>query len=155
GTVTPMGFGDWDNIQRRHVLMNALLAVTTSVVVILVYAVAPISQGHTSILLRLTAGLVFFGVVLVYEVRAIVKAPQPILRAARAMALVIPIFIVVFAWTYLTMARSDPTAFSEHLDRISSLYFTVTVLTTVGFGDIAPKTDAARVAVTLQMLCDV
>ena len=32
---------------------------------------------------------------------------HPILRAADALALVIPIFMVVFAWTYLTLARSD------------------------------------------------
>ena len=55
------------------------------------------------------------------------------------MALVIPIFIVVFAWTYLTLARSDATGFSQPLTRISALYFTVTVFSTVGFGDITPN----------------
>jgi hypothetical protein len=35
------------------------------------------------------------------------------------------------------------------------MYFSVTAFTTVGFGDIAAKTQAARVIVTLQMVLDV
>ena len=47
-----------------------------------------------------------------------------------------------------------PTAFGQPFSRISALYFTVTVFSTVGFGDITPKTDAARLVVTVQMLSD-
>jgi hypothetical protein len=104
--------------------------------------------------LRLCVGLAFFVVALTYEVRAVMRSSRPILRAADALALVIPIFLVVFAWTYLTVARSDPTAFSQSLTRTSALYFTVTVFSTVGFGDITPTADPARVAVMAQMLCD-
>ena len=64
-------------------------------------------------------------------------------------------FVVVFAWTYLTMARSTPGSFTEPLDRVGALYFTVTVFATVGFGDITARTQAARVTVTAQMACDV
>ena len=104
--------------------------------------------------MRLTVGLVLFVIALTYEVRAVMRSGRPILRAADALALVIPIFMVVFAWTYLTLARSDPHAFSQPLERVSALYFTVTVFSTVGFGDITPVTDPARVAVMAQMLCD-
>jgi voltage-gated potassium channel len=34
------------------------------------------------------------------------------------------------------------------------LYFTVTVFSTVGFGDITPKTDMARIVAMVQMLAD-
>ena len=34
------------------------------------------------------------------------------------------------------------------------MYFSATVFTTVGFGDITAKTQAARVVVTLQMMPD-
>jgi hypothetical protein len=76
------------------------------------------------------------------------------LRAAVAMATIIPLFIVLFAWIYLTLARSQPAAFGVPLDRSSALYFTVTVFSTVGFGDITAKTDVARLVVTVQMLAD-
>lgn len=40
------------------------------------------------------------------------------------------------------------------MTRTSALYFSVTVLSTVGFGDITAKTDAARLVVTAQMFFD-
>jgi voltage-gated potassium channel len=40
------------------------------------------------------------------------------------------------------------------LTRTDSLYFTVTVFATVGFGDINPTSQAARVLVTVQMILD-
>jgi hypothetical protein len=147
------GFG---NVERRHLYLTAIRSLGTSALVLLVYFVVPIaSHPHNRILVRLTAGLVLFGVALVYEVRAILRSPRPILRAANAMALIIPIFVVVFSWIYLTIARSSPGAFTQHLDRVAALYFTVTVFATVGFGDITPVSQAARLTVTVQMVCDV
>ena len=42
--------------------------------------------------------------------------------------------------------------FSQKLDHSRALYFTITVFSTVGFGDITPTNDAARLAVGAQML---
>ncbi len=43
---------------------------------------------------------------------------------------------------------------SQKLDHSSALYFTTTVFSTVGFGDITPLTDAARLTVSAQMIID-
>lgn len=40
---------------------------------------------------------------------------------------------------------------SETLSRTDSLYFTVTVFSTAGFGDIPPKSELARIVTTTQM----
>ena len=40
------------------------------------------------------------------------------------------------------------------MTRTNALYFTVTVFTTVGFGDITAQTDAAWLLVTGQMVLD-
>jgi voltage-gated potassium channel len=98
-------------------------------------------------------GIVFLGVV-VLEFRAVVRDPLPVPRAAVAMARLLPLFIVLFAWTYVAMSVRDPSTFSEPLDRSAALYFTVTVLSTVGFGDITPVADIARLMVSVQMICD-
>jgi hypothetical protein len=40
------------------------------------------------------------------------------------------------------------------LSRTDAMYFSATVFTTVGFGDIAAKSQAARIIVTFQMMLD-
>jgi len=150
-----MAMAAWDKIQRRHVVAGVLRALGTSLVVLTVYFTIPIDENpHRRIAVRLIAGLAIFTALLAYEVRAILKSATPVLRAANALALVIPIFLVVFAWTYLTMGLSAPESFNEPLDRATALYFTVTTFATVGFGDIHATTDTARIVVTIQMVSD-
>jgi voltage-gated potassium channel len=64
----------------------------------------------------------------------------------------VPLFLLIFARIYLETSLHDAGAFTEPLDRTSALYFTVTVFTTVGFGDIVAETDSARLLVVTQML---
>lgn len=141
--------------QRSHLVKTVVRALASAVVLVVLYYVVPIEhRPHQSIALRLIVALAVFSVVLAVEVRKIAKHDHPMLRAGVAMATVIPLFLVVFAWIYLTMSASSIAAFGEHLTRTSALYFTVTVFSTVGFGDITPKTDPARLVVTVQMLAD-
>jgi hypothetical protein len=72
----------------------------------------------------------------------------------QALAISIPLYLLVFAAAYYAMALSAPTSFTERMSRTDSLYFTMTVFTTVGFGDIAPVTESARVTVMVQMFCN-
>jgi hypothetical protein len=53
------------------------------------------------------------------------------------------------------MERASGASFSEPMTRTDALYFTVTVFSTVGFGDIVPKSEAARVVLIFQMLGDI
>jgi voltage-gated potassium channel len=87
------------------------------------------------------------------QARAIVRSPYPGVRAIEALAVTIPVFLVLFAAAYFMMARTNGN-FAEPLTRTDSLYFTVTVFATVGFGDITPKSEGARLIVTAQMLAD-
>jgi hypothetical protein len=93
-----------------------------------------------------------FGVIVGVQIPAIVRARYPILRAVEALAVVIALYLVIFARIYLSYSLQDPSGFSQPLDTTTALYFTVTVFTTVGFGDIVAKTDQMRLLVTLQML---
>ena len=60
----------------------------------------------------------------------------------------------MFATTYYLMDHANATTFTQPLTRIDSMYFSVSVFTTVGFGDITAKAQAARVVVTYQMILD-
>jgi voltage-gated potassium channel len=93
-------------------------------------------------------------VVLVWLVVGIFNAENPGLRALEALALVVILLVVVFAATYLSIVSESPNSFNQGLDHSSALYFTITVLATVGFGDIVPVTDFARMIVSVQMVFD-
>jgi hypothetical protein len=73
-------------------------------------------------------------------------------------AVVVPIvaasLILSYACLYVALIAAQPGAFYIHpcwLDGFSSVYFSTVVSATVGFGDIAPRTDFARVVVVTQM----
>jgi len=67
---------------------------------------------------------------------------------------VVPLFIIVFSLVYVGLSQNDPASFSEPITKVGGIYFTVTILSTVGFGDITATTDTTRLVVTLQMLID-
>ena len=52
------------------------------------------------------------------------------------------------------MAELSASHFGGHLSHTDGLYFTVTVFSTVGFGDITAKTETARLVVTEQIIAD-
>ena len=137
--------------RRRKVFTVATGALLSAVVVLALYYVVP--APGSIVVASVVSAAVFLGVV-VFELRAVLRDPQPVARAAIAMARVVPLFIVLFAWTYWAMSMSDLGTFSEPLTKSAALYFTITVLSTVGFGDITPATDPARLVVSLQMMCD-
>ena len=133
-----------------------LIRVTVSVTVLLaVYYLVPTkSSGEDSDLPWLILELVIFGVVVAIQVPAIVKAKYPKLRAVEALAVTVPLFLLIFSRIYLSNSLTDPAAFTLPLDHTTALYFTVTVFATVGFGDIVAQTNGMRLLVTLQMLLD-
>ncbi len=72
-----------------------------------------------------------------------------------ALAITAPLFLLLFASAYLVLAQADPANFSTpQLNRTDTLYFTLTVFSTVGFGDITATSQAARVIVMIQMVLD-
>jgi hypothetical protein len=140
---------------RRLVVRGLLRASLTATVLVVLYFTLPITGSlDGSAALLLVAGLLGFAGVITWQVRAVLRSQYPGLRAIEALAFAIPLFLLVFAAAYLRMADADAGAFSEPLSRTDALYFTITVFSTVGFGDITPKTDLARVATMVQMLGD-
>jgi voltage-gated potassium channel len=63
--------------------------------------------------------------------------------------------VAFFSIVYLVMARSGDAEMAGIRTKVDALYFTVTVLTSVGFGDIHAVGQIARVIVTIQMVFDV
>jgi hypothetical protein len=141
--------------QLRVGLHAAVRIVVTTTLLFVVYALVPVaSVSSISTVLRLIAGLVLVTAVIGWEVRAILTASYPRVRAIEAVVTAVTLVIIVFALLYLGLAQAHPANFTQPLDRVSAVYFTVTILATVGFGDISAHTDSARLAVTIQMVLD-
>lgn len=140
----------------RRLLWSAVVRVSVTTVVLfgLFFSLPFDRVTETSVVWILLGGGVVFVVVMVLQVRAILRSPHPRIRAGEAVAVALPLVVIVFASAYLSMAGVDPANFSQPLDHVGALYFTVTVLGTVGFGDIVAVTAPARIAVTVQMLID-
>ena len=76
------------------------------------------------------------------------------MRAFETLGLIIPFYLLLFASTYFPMERAAAASFTQSLTRTDALYFSVTVFTTVGFGDITAKSETARIVLIVQMLAD-
>lgn len=137
----------------RRVAATVLRPMIVAVVVVVWYFRAPLDRSWTAAKgLELLAALVVVGLVVGWQVLAVVRSPHPRLRAVGALVITLPLLMVLFATTYVVMAADGTGAFSEPLSRVDALYFAVTVFSTVGFGDIAARSEAARVLVTVQIL---
>lgn len=143
------------DFERSQLVRTAFRAVISAGALLTIYYLAPIPKHPRALVApHIIACLGLFAVVLAFEVRQISTSEHPMLRASIAMSVVIPLFLVMFAWLYLVISQTSPAAFGLHLSRSASLYFTITVFSTVGFGDITAKSDAARLIVSTQMLAD-
>ena len=85
------------------------------------------------------------------RLHAVRRSDQPVLVALEAVVLLLAMLVLGFAAIYFAVGV-DVEQFSGLETRIDSLYFTVTTLSTVGFGDVHAAGQAARVLVTVQIL---
>ena len=152
----PPSFGELAPRTGNRLLAVLVVRTSLSVTLLLViYALVPVEPLlNTATVLRLVVSIALVALVIVLQVRAIRSASYPVLRAIEATIIAIIFFVIVFALLYLGFAASDPAHFSEPLNRVTAFYFTVTILSTVGFGDISARSDVARLLVTVQMLLD-
>ncbi|MCU7821039.1 potassium channel family protein [Kitasatospora sp. DSM 101779] len=139
----------------RRIAWTVLRVVASVVVLVTLYYLLPLDHSSTAATITmLLVGLAGFVALVAVQVRWIVRSPHPGLRAAEALAICVPFFLLLFASTYVALAALSPDSFGQPLSHSNGLYFTVTVFSTVGFGDITAKTDTARLVVTVQMLAD-
>ena len=141
--------------RRRMVVGATLRAVATVALVVALYFVLPLGGG-TSVddVIKLTLGALVLIAIVIWQVRQIIRSNHPVGRGVEALALSVPLYVLLFATAYFVMAHANQAAFGVGLSRTDALYFSSTVFTTVGFGDITAKSEAARLAVTAQMWLD-
>ncbi len=139
----------------RKIVQSLLRAAGSTAVLVVIYYLLPLDHSSAGVAVTmLLIGLAALIGLVTFQVRSIIASPFPGLRALEALATSVPLFLLLFASTYVVMATMSASDFSQPMTRSNALYFTVTVFATVGFGDITAKTEAARLVVTGQMITD-
>ncbi|MDH6107823.1 voltage-gated potassium channel [Kitasatospora sp. MAP12-15] len=140
---------------HRMIVWAALRIVGSATALVTLYFLLPLNHSSTwPAVTMLVIGLVAFIGLVASQVRSIIRSPFPGLRAVEALATSVPLFLLLFASTYVVMAAMSAGDFGGSLTHTDGLYFAVTVFSTVGFGDITAKSEAARLVVTGQMIAD-
>ena len=142
--------------RRRWLITRGLLrALVTAVVMVALYYVLPLDvRSETAVFVVLVVGLALLAGMIAWQAQAIIRSDYPGIRAVQALASTTPLFLLLFASTYFVLSLDDAAMFTEPLSRSDSLYFTVTIFATVGFGDISAQAETSRLVVTTQMLLD-
>jgi voltage-gated potassium channel len=154
--ATPVRLAELPKPQRRlAMLRSAAIIVLAWALILGAFFVLPIGrQSGLREVLRIGADVALIGALIAWQIRRISVAELPELRAVEALGIVVAIFLVAFSAIYVSLSHHAVSNFTQPLDQPRALYFTVTVFSTVGFGDITPRTDPARLIVAAQMLLD-
>ena len=143
------------SLRRKLVLRGFLWSITTITLIVVAYFLAPLDRSMSpgtivKLVLLALAILVTMG----WQIFRITQSDYPTVRAVEALAFIVPAYLVLFAALYFLMNHNNQATFGTGQTKLDSLYFSATVFTTVGFGDITAKTQAARAVVLCQMMLD-
>jgi voltage-gated potassium channel len=161
----PVESHDWAlhrlrDMERRHVRRSVAAALgratAAAALLLTAYALMPLAVlSGSGLVMRIVIAFAVIGGATWWEIRAVGRAEIPQLRAVEALAVTVTVIVVSFAACYLNLSQHDPAAFNEELGRISALYFTMTTIATIGYGDIHPVSEQARVGVMIQIVANV
>ncbi|HKE76474.1 MAG TPA: potassium channel family protein [Acidimicrobiales bacterium] len=115
----------------------------------------PSGAGAALSVLGLFAGLGVLVFLIVRQVRRLVD-DRPDEQAVQVDSLILLVFVIVpvFSLGYLGLERADPGQFADLRTKTDALYFTLSTLATVGFGDVHAREQLGRVLVMIQMAFD-
>ncbi len=89
------------------------------------------------------------GALIVLAVRRLLMAGEQ--ARIRGLVLLLTLTVLFFSWADDSVAAL-PGQFADLHDKTDALYFNISTLATVGFGDVHPVGQLARAAVTLQIV---
>ncbi len=138
---------------RRALLTIGIRMVLAATALLVAYWLVPLrwfDQGWTAFAV-LIAGLGWYLFLVVRRMTRLRYSIQPMADLGEALIVIVLTLVTVFALTYAILSRNVEGAFNVPLDKHSALYFSMTVTTTTGFGDITATATNVRDVVTFQM----
>lgn len=137
---------------RRPVLRAAVVLAS---VLVVYYAVPVGGIGSDLALVTSVVGLIIgvgvLGWLLVRQARLQLAARADESVSMQSLLLLAYVVVPMFAIGYFALQRADAGQFVELETKTDALYFALSTLATVGFGDVAAQGQLARALVTLQI----
>lgn len=128
----------------------------SGVVALLAYFLLPL-DGDLGWLVALVVLLALLGLLVpltVHRAGRVDRADAPVREAVEALVSLLVLLVVGFATVHYVVAARDPAAFGGLRTKVDGLYYSMAVVSTVGFGDITAEGQLARGVVTVQMFFD-
>lgn len=132
--------------QLRRTVGTVLLVAAATIVYYLI-PVPRLGEGSWAVLFFAGSGVL--GVLILAAVRQLLHAGED--AKIRGLVLLLTVTVLFFSWSDASVAKL-PGQFADLHDKTDALYFNISTLATVGFGDVHPIGQAARAAVTLQIV---
>jgi voltage-gated potassium channel len=144
---------------RRQTARTLVRSGLTVIGLLALYAVIPVPGQREPLwftLVMALLGLAFLAYAFITLAQRAQRAGTSSTETAirlEALVAVLYAFVVFMSLVYLGLA-SSPGQFDELHTRIDALYFTMSTIATVGFGDVHATGQAARLVVTVQIFLD-
>jgi voltage-gated potassium channel len=137
--------------RSRSQTRDACVTAALVVVAVAVYYQIPVPgrMRKDSWEIMFCLGVVVLGLLILLAARKLISAGEN--ARLRALILLLTLTVLFFSWADQSVAAL-PGQFTELHDKTDALYFNISTLATVGFGDVHPTGQLARAAVTLQIV---
>jgi voltage-gated potassium channel len=86
------------------------------------------------------------------QARLVLRSQHPLFDALRCLVSGFVLLVVSFSSAYYVLGTGYQHQINDLETKLDAVYFTVTIISTVGFGDISASGQTARGIVTLQMI---
>lgn len=135
------------SVQARRAAVTGLLIVLATVVFYLLPV--PGRMREASWVVLFCCGVAVLAVFIVLSISRLLHAGED--TRIRALVMLLCLAVLFFSYANVTLS-AIPSEFVDLHTKTDALYFSVSTLATVGFGDVHASGQVARAAVTVQML---
>jgi voltage-gated potassium channel len=133
--------------QLRRLIGTVLLIAAATAVYFLIPV--PGRMHEASWVTMFSLSVIVLGLLIMLSARRLLRAGEQ--ARIRGLVLLLTVTVLFFSWADESVAAL-PNQFAELTNKTDAMYFNISTLATVGFGDVHPVGQLARAAVTLQIV---